>query len=74
MWGVLLALAFKDISVKNAALYSLAFFVLIEVIQFVVAAGAFDIDTIIQHFVGAIAGAAVALKILSKKDQGKAEA
>lgn len=74
VWGVLLALAFKDISVKNAALYSLAFFVLIEVIQFVVAAGAFDIDTIIQHFVGAIAGAAVALKILSKKDQGKAEA
>lgn len=74
VWGVLLALAFKDISVKNAALYSLAFFVLIEVIQFIVAAGAFDIDTIIQHFVGAIAGAAVALKILSKKDQGKAEA
>ncbi len=73
MWGVLLALSFKNLTVKKCALYSLAFFVLIEVIQFVVAAGAFDIDTIIQHFIGAIAGAAVVLKILSKKSKIQTE-
>lgn len=72
-WGVLLALSFKNLTVKKCALYSLAFFVLMEVIQFVVAAGAFDIDTIIQHFFGAIAGAAVVLKILSKKSKIQTE-
>ena len=73
VWGVLLALSFKNLTVKKCALYSLAFFVLVEVIQFVVAAGAFDIDTIIQHFIGAIAGAAVVLKILSKKSKIQTE-
>ena len=72
-WGVLLALSFKNLTVKKSALYSLAFFVLIEVIQFAVAAGAFDIDTIIQHFIGAVVGSAVALKILSKKSKIQTE-
>ena len=71
VWGVLLALPLKKLSVKKCALYSLIFFVSVEAIQFVTAAGAFDIDTIIQHFIGAIAGSALVLMILSKKNQAE---
>ena len=73
VWGILLALALKNLTLKKCALYSLVFFVLLEVIQFAAAAGAFDIDTVIQHFIGAIAGSAVALKILSKKSKDQKE-
>lgn len=71
VWGVLLALSLKKLSVKKCALYSLIFFVSVEAIQFVTAAGAFDIDTIIQHFIGAVAGSALVLMILSKKNQAE---
>ena len=63
VWGVLLALSLKKLSVKKCALFSLIFFISVEVIQFVIAAGAFDIDTIIQHFIGAVAGSALVLMI-----------
>lgn len=71
VWGILLALSFKNLTVKKCTLYSLVFFVLIEVIQFAAAAGAFDIDTVIQHWIGAVAGSAVVLKFLSKKAEEK---
>lgn len=71
VWGVLLALSLKKLSVKKCALFSLIFFVSVEVIQFVTAAGAFDIDTIIQHFIGAVAGSALVLMVLSKKNQAE---
>lgn len=71
VWGVLLALSLKKLSVKKCALYSLIFFISVEVIQFVTAARAFDIDTVIRHFIGAIAGSAFVLMILSKKNQAE---
>ncbi|MCX4256608.1 MAG: VanZ family protein [Oscillospiraceae bacterium] len=56
IFGILLALSSEKISVKKCLLISFIFSVLLEVIQFAAAVGVFDIDTIIQHTLGAFVG------------------
>lgn len=69
VWGILLSLSFKKLSIKKYVMYSLIFFAIIEIIQFVTAAGVFDIDTIIQHTVGALVGVMTVVIINKNREE-----
>lgn len=67
VFGVLLAAAFSKLSLKKCLLISLVASVLLEVLQFILAAGVPDIDTVIQHIIGASAGLTTAFFIRKRR-------
>ena len=71
IFGVLLVLSFEKASVKKCLLISFIFSVLLEIIQFVAAVGIFDIDTVIQHTLGAFVGIIAIKRMYFKSVSGK---
>lgn len=65
IFGVLLSLAYNKISKKRLIIISSIFSLFLEVIQFILAVGVFDIDAVIQHIFGAAVGI-ILIHVLNK--------
>lgn len=65
IWGILIALAFKKTSPRKFLIVSIIYSFMLEILQFMLAVGMFDIDTIIQHILGSFLGITIALKFKS---------